>query len=261
MRSLDQNEIAEIIEQMGESSIGLPPVDMSPEDGIRTLQELEAEVFAGAIEARRGVTRWAIAIFTIMHYSLWTYAVDEREHPLWATQEAYLGDLIDRGKIARATAFGHLSSIRVALSMGFDIDDIAESGLAPFNIVKRFIEYNRATGEITGLKDKELESEIGGDIKAFIRQQVESVMPMGLDNPHDLDLIPRDLNGFFTDALQKHRQSVSFIVNDTVSGGIKVWYALNGDMPKEISDSVPQIVYDKLVERLHASTSAIIEQN
>lgn len=239
-----------IIGQFGESSSGLPD-SLSPDDGVSLLQKYEDEVFLGARQAQDGINRMVYSIHTIRQHHLWLYAVNDSGQQCWLRWEDYLRDLADRVRVGRSTVFGYLASMRIADALGFDIDDVERmGGIRTFNAVRSMVNYDRETGEVTGLRDPGMTIPTDVSPADYVRSAIISIMPAGERS----ELTPADVHRALSDQLSQ-TPTIRFFLSQNSRGGYELEWQLEtttGSSRGTLSEhQPPAAVLDKIIAGLH----------
>lgn len=142
--------------------------------GVLHLIKYEQMAEAGIEKIKAGANELALALHHLHNDGLWLHAKDEDGLP-YQKWEDYLKHLADRYGIKRTSAFDYKGVVKFALANGYASDDddfIHKGGVYFFRRIKAPAVVNRATGEITGLRESQATPE---EAKAAIGELVNTV--------------------------------------------------------------------------------------
>lgn len=170
------------------------------------------------------------AIHEILEEKLWVEALDD-DGNRFTNQNDYLRHLADRVGIGRTTLLNVHRAIRLADSLGRDLDDIREhGGIKFFERISRRVDFDPVTGDIR-LKRAMVEIE---DPKEYINKVVDEVAPNG-----EVNLRPKDIEARLTELLAPGTAYVYLAkVGNSSIKWVDEYIDKNGDARQEEGDVI-----------------------
>lgn len=224
----------------------------SIEEFERPLRLYEEMAIEGAAKVLSGATELGIAINEIYTRGLWKTRLDEKGLRQFEKWGDYKDDLIQRLGISHATFYNYYTPAKIACgpTMGMTAEEYAQSGGATvWSAVKDVLEYNRTTGEITGVVGKEVE-----DVKTFVLEHIEDFKP---SDSAELNLTPAELRKAVRERFDSPVASITYRGWENDYGEFYTQYFYQkGDYIKDgfmHEHNVPEEVLEDYKRRLHIS--------
>jgi hypothetical protein len=218
---------------------------ISVKEGEKRLHELEAVLAEGVQYYARGLLQSAMALYMIREQGLYIYAKDDEGRPFtqWNAYVRYASRSLD---FKRTSLLDAASAIRMLVALGFSQGEIIESSidLDPVMQLKSMLEYDRATGQVNGVKNQKLlESLPPGDTLADrVRTAITEIAVL----PN-----PEERRGYVFDLVGDMEYTLKFWGETDLNNVLHLGWSDIGTRGEFGFDVTPQSVLDTVRRLLH----------
>jgi len=133
-----------------DNAIANAPEVMTPENGLKIFQELDALAAKHLEKSKNELTSAFVALNMIREFAYYSFG----GYDDW---RSYFDDFLDHNGVSRSLGYENLAIVRLAIASGISENEVMGYGLYTikpfFDRSSPIIEYDRATGEILQISD------------------------------------------------------------------------------------------------------------